>query len=103
MKESSKPSTPTNYHKSEMALIKRVHLAVKDGLLPDIFTCRDVQAWADKYDIRRTGNLRYIKGYVATLLSSSVKGRKPTKNRNSKWLNCQFNQELGLNEYWFDE
>lgn len=92
-----------HYYPTVEALIRRIHAAVKEGLIPEYFTCHDVQAWVDKYDIRRIGNLRYQKGYIATLLSTSVKGRKPTKNRNSKWLNCQFDKKLGLNVYWFDD
>lgn len=82
------------------ALIKQIHDAVKTGVIEEPFTVQDIQWWMEEKDIRKEDGTKYSKGYPASLLSDSVKKKKKTKNRNSKWLKQRKN-ENGKFEYWF--
>lgn len=82
------------------ALIKRIHVAVKEGFLKQPFTAQEVEKWMVDYDIRKEDGEKYKAGYVATLLSTSYIRKKMKKNRNSIWLDRRKNID-GIFEYWF--
>ncbi|MCK4999513.1 MAG: hypothetical protein KAS23_08255 [Anaerohalosphaera sp.] len=81
------------------ALIKKIHIAVKNGDIPEPFTAHDVTVWINKYAIIKEDDKPY-KVKTSTLLSGSTIKSKKTKNRNSKWL-YRRKDEDGIYEYWF--
>ena len=82
------------------ALIHLIHIAVKAGDIKEPFTAQDIERWMKQNDIRKPNGDKYSDGYPASLLSDSVKKKKKTKNRTSKWLK-QGKNENGICEYWF--
>lgn len=83
-----------------MALIKRVHDAVKAGYIHEPFTAKNVEIWMIENHIRKEDGTKYKDGYVATLLSTSYIGKRMKKNRNSICLDRRKNKD-GIFEYWF--
>ena len=83
-----------------MALIKRVHDAVKTGYVIEPFTAKNIVTWMNENDIRKEDGSKYTEGYVSTLLSNSYIKKRNRTNRNSIWLDRQMNID-GVYEYWF--
>ena len=83
-----------------VALIKKIHDAVKNGFIEEPFTAHNVEDWMAEHEIMKGDGTPYSEGYVATLLSDSLIKPIKTKNRNSKWLRRRRNDD-GIYEYWF--
>jgi len=81
-------------------LFDQMDEAINKGHLIQRFTAEIVKAWMTKFNIRKGDGTQYSKGYVTTRLSNGLIKTKKTKNRNSRRLKREMNND-GIFEYWF--